>query len=244
MFSMKSIYFCNRRGVSLIELAVVIAITGFIAAIGIPQYSRFAAKNSVQRFASDLVQNIRLAKTIAEKEDREYLIVFDQVNNRYLFGFDGNGDGDLLDVTIDGFGTCQYDANNNGTIEETERTPANDQDLNLDGVPDCIRVVNLNDYGNYVAIGYQELDSIMPPNPPDPDYPPIPATGLDFPGNTIVFNNLGAVDSPGFIYLQHANTNSGYSYCVAVVGFAGGVSMWRWDGDAARPAVTTWTEVR
>ena len=36
--------FTNKKGFSMIELMVVVAIIGVLAAIGIPQYSKFQAK--------------------------------------------------------------------------------------------------------------------------------------------------------------------------------------------------------
>lgn len=244
--------FCNRLGVSLVELVVVISIIGVIAAIGIPEYGRFVAKSRVNRLTNDLLQNMRLAKTIAEKESREYLIVFDLANDRYLIGFDGSGpeDGDLLDVTEDGFGICGTADNGagvavagDGKIQDLERIPVADLDANGDGIPDCIKVVNLGDYGPNLVFGYQESGSTLPPGPPDPILdPPIPVDGVDFPADTAVFNPDGSVDNLGYVYFQHLTR--GYSYSVTLTALAGGASVWRWDGDIDRPDVITWTEVR
>lgn len=124
MFSTKNIPFFNRRGVSLIELVIVIAIISIVVGIGVPEYGRFMAKNKVRSVANDLLQEMRRAKTMAIKENRDYLMVFDQANQRYLVGFDGSSppDGDLLDVS---------DRYGNGPV----------------------RVINLSDYGDNIEFG-------------------------------------------------------------------------------------------
>jgi prepilin-type N-terminal cleavage/methylation domain-containing protein len=88
----------NSSGVTLIELMVVIAIIGIIAVIAVPQYGRFIAKNSVKRASNDLFQNMRLARTIAIKENRTYIMTFNETPNTYRIGFDGNANGSLMDA--------------------------------------------------------------------------------------------------------------------------------------------------
>ena len=51
----------NQKGVSLVELIVVISIIGILSAIALPQYGRFIAKGRVHAAASDLLQVYRLA---------------------------------------------------------------------------------------------------------------------------------------------------------------------------------------
>jgi len=96
--------FLDKRGTTLVELIIVIAIIGILALIGIPEISRFSADYKVRSCATDLIQNMRVARAMAIKENRNYLITFDIANNNYRIGFDGSGDNDLLDA-VDGFGT-------------------------------------------------------------------------------------------------------------------------------------------
>jgi prepilin-type N-terminal cleavage/methylation domain-containing protein len=88
----------NNLGVTLIELMVVIAIIGIIAVIAVPQYGRFIAKNSVKKAANDLFQNMRLARTIAIKENRTYIMTFNETANTYRIGVDVNSNGSLMDA--------------------------------------------------------------------------------------------------------------------------------------------------
>jgi prepilin-type N-terminal cleavage/methylation domain-containing protein len=88
----------NSSGVTLIELMVVVSIIAIIAVIAVPQYGRFIAKNSVKKAANDLFQNMRLARTIAIKENRPYIMTFNETPNTYRIGFDGDSNGSLLDA--------------------------------------------------------------------------------------------------------------------------------------------------
>jgi len=88
----------NNSGVTLIELMVVISIIAIIAVIAVPQYGRFIAKNSVKRAANDLFQNMRLARTIAIKENRTYMMTFNETANTYRIGVDVDANGSLMDA--------------------------------------------------------------------------------------------------------------------------------------------------
>lgn len=83
----------NNQGVTLMELLVVMALIAILALIGVPQYQIHAAKSSVRRAANDILQNARMAMTLAKKENRPYVIAFNlPVANSYSIGFDTNGD--------------------------------------------------------------------------------------------------------------------------------------------------------
>lgn len=87
----------DNKGVTLIELVIVLAIIGILTAVGIPEYGRFIAKSKVRQSANDLLQNMRLARTMAIKENRTYILTFDYAANNYLIGFDLDENDSLLD---------------------------------------------------------------------------------------------------------------------------------------------------
>ena len=89
----------KENGVTLIELLIVVTIIGILAAIGIPQYGVFIAKNNARSAATELLRNIKFARTMAIKENRAYVITIDQAANTYQIGFDNNNDN-----APDGFG--------------------------------------------------------------------------------------------------------------------------------------------
>ena len=132
----------EKKGVTLVELAIVMTIIGILIAIGIPGYGRFIDKSAVRRATSDLLQNMRLARTMAIKENRTYLITFNETANTYRIGIDGGGNGSLLDIATDEYG--------NGT-----------------GVP--VRVIDIQtEYGNNIVLGAGNFPiAIVPPNGPN-----------------------------------------------------------------------------
>lgn len=226
----------QNRGITLIELLVVIALVSIIAVIAAPQLGLFKSASTTRECATTLIQNMRLARAMAIKENRQYLIVFDTANQRYLMGFDGDNppDNDLTTLNTDTFGICK-DTNN-------DRIPDTDVDANVDGVPDCVRVVNLSDCGNNIIFGYTA--GTTPPNGPNVSV--IPASGIDFGGAPpfVSFSSDGSIGGspPEYVYFQQ--TTRGYSNSVGVLNLVGSTSMWKWDGDANNALVTTWTELR
>ncbi len=228
-----------EKGITLIELLVAIAIVGIISVLVAPEIGRFRSNYNARSCATDLIQYMRVARAMAIKENREYLIVFDIANQRYLIGFDGDGDNDLITVDFDTFGICN-DA-------DGDRLPNGDALVN--GVPSCVRVVNLNDCGNNISF------NTPAPNGPDTDgagpNPPnaFCANGLGVcfgaTANPIRadFNPNGSIGNLGSVYFQQ--TTRGYSYVVIASTTSGQTNMWKWDGripdDALNP---NWTEIR
>lgn len=232
---LKIVMIRQNRGITLIELLVVIALVSIIAVIAAPQLGLFKSASTTRECATTLIQNMRLARAMAIKENRQYMIVFDTANQRYMIGHSSTcvaGDCDLLDPNLDTFGICK-DTDN-------DRYPNNDTDANGDGVPDCVRVVNLSDCGSNIIFGYGT--GTTPPNGPNASV--IPASGVNFSGTppSADFNTDGSMGKLGSVYFQQ--TTRGYSNCVRVSNNVGSTSMWKWDGDANNAGVTTWTELR
>jgi prepilin-type N-terminal cleavage/methylation domain-containing protein len=225
----------NKDGFTLVELIVTLAIIAIITSIGVPQITSFGSSYKVRSAATDLLQHMKLAKAMAIKENREYLIIFDPVRERYLIGHDGDGDGNLTTVgdavgkLADTFGTCK-DTDN-------DLLPDKDKDANNDGIPDCVKVIEVDTNYVDVVIGF---GNETPPKGPDDST--IPATGVNFGSSNVAFRADGSVGKMGSVYLQH--TGKAYTYCIRISNYSGQTSVWKWDGDKDNPTVTAWTEVR
>ena len=125
----------DNKGVSLIELLIVLTIVGVIAGFGLPEYGRFAAKSRVRAAATDMIQSMRMARTMSIKENRTYITRIGIAANLYRIGFDTTGNGLLTDAT---------DVYGQGPVRQ----------VNI-----------ANTYGSNVVIGVANLNFVPPNGP-------------------------------------------------------------------------------
>lgn len=102
---MKTGIFKDNKGFSLIELMIVIVIVGILAGFGMPEYGRYVAKSRVRSAATELIQNMRMIRTMAIKENRTYIVTFNTGTNTYTMGFDGDSDNSLGNPIQDFYGS-------------------------------------------------------------------------------------------------------------------------------------------
>ena len=74
-----------RRGSSLLELIVVVAIVAILAAVAIPSFSRMLAHLQLRIAGTSLVQDLRDLQVHAIGEDCYYTIVFVTNAKRYYY---------------------------------------------------------------------------------------------------------------------------------------------------------------
>ena len=88
----------DKKGFTLIELLIVISIIGVLAIFAVPEYGIYIAKSKTKKATSDLLQNMRTARTMAIKENRAYLMTFNEGgSNGYRVGSDEDDNGSLMD---------------------------------------------------------------------------------------------------------------------------------------------------
>lgn len=95
---------CGRQGFSLIEVLVVVAIMGIIAATATPPYLQWLAKSRLKAAARELYTNMQKAKMRAISEDSNITLRFEQDaggNGFYYFDDDGDSTLDPGEVSIE-----------------------------------------------------------------------------------------------------------------------------------------------
>jgi len=73
----------KNKGFSLIELIIVIALIGIIAAIAAPNFTRYRDNSNLREAARDVSSDIQLYKQRAIAENVRYRITFDSGANNY-----------------------------------------------------------------------------------------------------------------------------------------------------------------
>lgn len=83
----------KESGFSLIELLVGIAVVAVLSAIAIPAYNDFVATSRVRDAATELMQEMKLARIMAIRTSTPYVISFNIGNNSYTIGADPGNTG-------------------------------------------------------------------------------------------------------------------------------------------------------
>lgn len=74
----------NKKGFTIVEIILVVALLGVLSTISIPIYKKTMAYYELHTAARMISTDIRLAQQRAITEGKNYLVLFDTVNNKYL----------------------------------------------------------------------------------------------------------------------------------------------------------------
>jgi prepilin-type N-terminal cleavage/methylation domain-containing protein len=83
----------NKKGVTLIELIVVIAIIAIGAVLAVPNLGPWLANYRLRTATRDIVSNLRTAQMKAVSNNVDYQVLFDGVARTYILRRDSGGGG-------------------------------------------------------------------------------------------------------------------------------------------------------
>jgi len=85
-------FLASEQGFTLIEMIVTMAIMGIVAAMAIPNFSKWKEKHEINGEAQKVYFDMMLARTTAIKSNNNVRVTFDLVANTYQIHEDTNDD--------------------------------------------------------------------------------------------------------------------------------------------------------
>lgn len=85
----------NKKGFTLIEITVTLAILGIISAIAIPSYVSWLPKNRLQTSARNIYDDLNMARSRAVRTNIVAVAIFNIPNDNYTIFLDTSGNGIL-----------------------------------------------------------------------------------------------------------------------------------------------------
>lgn len=136
----------RRRGFSLVELLLVIAIVSVIGAVAIPRFAQATSNHRLEAAADRLIADLQLARTRARVASQEVVVSFDLADHQY--SLTGAG-GDKVGVDLS---EAPYEVK----IARIVLRSGNSITFNAFGVPQQTGVIFLTDGSNTQAVTLTE----------------------------------------------------------------------------------------
>ena len=75
----------KQKGVTLMELVVVVVVIGMMSALAVPSFLNYSSKMEAKSTARDIVSTLRMARSKAISERVQYGVFFDAGNRRCIY---------------------------------------------------------------------------------------------------------------------------------------------------------------
>ncbi len=221
----------NEKGYSVIELISVIGVVAIISSFAVPAFDNFNASSMVREAAVELMQEMKLVRTMAIKEGQSYTIVFTPGENTYAIGADPDANA-IAFSDLGGYGTMPTKVinleNKYGGRVIFGSAPGLAPSNAPNSCPDCM--------GTGTSVAFGITNSL-----------------------TQTFNSDGTINQPpGYALITHPENMT--TYMVKLNYLTAKMELWKWDGQegsdlsenppvvedciSARNRCCAWTEVR
>jgi type IV fimbrial biogenesis protein FimT len=194
----------DNKGVSMIELMIVMAVISILAGLAVPAVIDWMPNYRLKSAARDLYSNIQKARMLAIKTNKEHAIFFDPANKRYQLLGDPGPDSAW------------------GTGDDTNDRPGPDEIYgNGDDIPEQPPAF-LTNYGSGIDFGHGSATTNATQGGGA-----FEADDVSYTNNIVVLNPTGMLGSlGGYVYLSNNINNC---YAVGTPTTVGTIVLKKWN---------------